>query len=481
MTENETKQNAQDFTADVDMTDVETSNGNAVKTDEVAAPKPAEQPPPVKPVLTGDAEQDERDMISMPSQKTVAQDLQHMNRSRRVVVHTATMYDMVHDVIGEILRNQICDDISFQFVRSKDPDVGMQGVISITFPSTKQATEYVPYIQTIRPDLNIEQAPSTDIATNLISTWKKERDAANPSTDSMLIVKNLDPAAATVDKLTAIFPDADDIVIASQPDASSQGKLKGRKFAYLLYKTKEEAMAALENFAANPSTLDGEILYLSQYRTPPEHIPQGFLPLATRRMVLRHIAFLKGIHVRAQEDPMIEIKPETTARLQRANEYIEKDDAARDVLKLAKPTLTEFKTMTNLKPTPQMQHELLLYKMNLADKPASSANPAKKRPAETGGAKMNKMSRQSAVKPLMGGGGARSGFSPMGRGAGGMPTRFGAGFSAPAPPRTMLAAPASLGRGLRLMRPSSFQSQRMSLLRAARAALMGSSLRHNIW
>lgn len=43
----------------------------------------------------------------------------------------------------------------------------------------------------------------------------------------MLIVKNLDPATASVDKLAAIFPEVDDIVIASQPDASNQGKLKG--------------------------------------------------------------------------------------------------------------------------------------------------------------------------------------------------------------------------------------------------------------
>ena len=43
----------------------------------------------------------------------------------------------------------------------------------------------------------------------------------------MLIVKNLDPASATIEKLAALFPEAEDIVIASQPDASNKGKLKG--------------------------------------------------------------------------------------------------------------------------------------------------------------------------------------------------------------------------------------------------------------
>jgi len=50
---------------------------------------------------------------------------------------------------------------------------------------------------------------------------------SDPTTESMLLVKNLDPATATVETLAAYFPDAEDIVIASQPDASNKGKLKG--------------------------------------------------------------------------------------------------------------------------------------------------------------------------------------------------------------------------------------------------------------
>jgi len=43
----------------------------------------------------------------------------------------------------------------------------------------------------------------------------------------MLVVKNLDPAAVTVDQLTELFPDAADIVIGSEPIAIYAGKLKG--------------------------------------------------------------------------------------------------------------------------------------------------------------------------------------------------------------------------------------------------------------
>jgi len=42
----------------------------------------------------------------------------------------------------------------------------------------------------------------------------------------MVIVKNLDSAAVTVEKLAALFPDADDITISSQ-QSNYFGKLKG--------------------------------------------------------------------------------------------------------------------------------------------------------------------------------------------------------------------------------------------------------------
>lgn len=50
---------------------------------------------------------------------------------------------------------------------------------------------------------------------------------AEPVTGAMVIVKNLDAAAATVEKLTELFPDAEDITVSSQPQASYLGKLKG--------------------------------------------------------------------------------------------------------------------------------------------------------------------------------------------------------------------------------------------------------------
>lgn len=43
----------------------------------------------------------------------------------------------------------------------------------------------------------------------------------------MLIVKNLDAAAVTIEKLSELFPDAADILIAPEPIDGYIGKLKG--------------------------------------------------------------------------------------------------------------------------------------------------------------------------------------------------------------------------------------------------------------
>jgi len=46
-------------------------------------------------------------------------------------------------------------------------------------------------------------------------------------TGEMVIVKNLDAATVTIEKLTELFPDAEDITVSSQPQSSYLGKLKG--------------------------------------------------------------------------------------------------------------------------------------------------------------------------------------------------------------------------------------------------------------
>ena len=50
---------------------------------------------------------------------------------------------------------------------------------------------------------------------------------AEPVTGAMVIVKNVDSATVTIEKLTELFPDAEDITVSSQPQSSYLGKLKG--------------------------------------------------------------------------------------------------------------------------------------------------------------------------------------------------------------------------------------------------------------
>jgi len=46
-------------------------------------------------------------------------------------------------------------------------------------------------------------------------------------TGAMVIVKNLDTATVTVEKLTELFPDAEDITISNQSQSNYLGQLKG--------------------------------------------------------------------------------------------------------------------------------------------------------------------------------------------------------------------------------------------------------------
>ena len=50
---------------------------------------------------------------------------------------------------------------------------------------------------------------------------------AEPVTGAMVIVKNLDTATVTVEKLTELFPDAEDITISNQSQSNYLGQLKG--------------------------------------------------------------------------------------------------------------------------------------------------------------------------------------------------------------------------------------------------------------
>ena len=69
-------------------------------------------------------------------------------------------------------------------------------------------------------------------------------------------------------------------------------------------------------------------------------------------------------------------------RMNYANGLIEKDDAARDLLGLPKPTLMEFKDMTNLKTLTQKQNDFLCNKYKLVDKSNQDASGKKRASVE---------------------------------------------------------------------------------------------------
>jgi hypothetical protein len=422
--------------ANVDEVDVKDNDEDMIEIDACGADvgdeeKPDLEAPPPK-VLVGDAEADERDLINMPQKKVVMEDLRELNRTKCLVVRTLTIDDMTNPIIQELYRSKSCSSVAFDYICSgADQDHAKIGIMTMTFHTSKQASQAMAGIQSIREDIVIEFAPLIGSA-SIIEKWKKDNAHDNQLSNAMLIVKNLDPATVTVEKLSEIFPDAEDIAITSQPQANNLGKLKGTKHAYLIYPDVDQANAALEAFRSNPVELDSRELIVSTYKEPPHHIPEGYLVLSTRKLVLRQIARAKGLLVRCQEDPTYEMADLWPKRLKRGTELIEKDDAARDQLGLPKPTLLDFKEMTNLKPVTSVQGDQILSRLELADSATGglSGHQNKKRPSsggDMGGNNAKRMNRGGNGNVSRGRGSSSS--SPAGgrggRGAGGFPYRGG--------------------------------------------------------
>lgn len=397
-------------------TEDETVEGTEAEKAEASAVK--------KPI--GDAEADEQDLIAMPNMKTVKHDLAELTRRKRLVVYPLSVEDLQHAVLKEVLECASCSDATVEFVcQSSDEEHRKIGILTIGFNTSKQTAQAMTSLQAIRSDLTIDYVPIADGPNTVVEKWKKEHAYSNQLSGAMLIVKNLDPATATVEKLSEIFPDAEDIAVCCQPQPNNIGKLKGTKHAYLIYPDEMQADAALQAFKENPVELDGQQLIVSHYKEPPNNTPAGYMNLTTRKLVLRQIARAKGLIVRCQEDPTYELSDVWPERLKLATELIEADDAARDVLGLAKPGLLEFKEMTNLKNTPAAQADQILARLKLADGPANNAGNGKnspygrKRPNTSEGGSNKKMNRGGqnrtrGVPALLGTRPGRGGFQGRG-------------------------------------------------------------------
>lgn len=423
-----------------------------------------------------DAEADEHDLVAMPMKHIVMKELGELNSKKRLVIRTLQPDDLLNPILHDVIRSKACSSASFEYISSSDEEHSKIGIMTITFTTSKQTMQAMASIQAIRENLEIECVPVVDSPNAVIEKWRKENAGSNQLTGPMLIVKNLDPATSGIEKLLELFPDAEDVVISSQPQTYNLGKLKGTKHAFLIYADEDQANAALLAFKENPVPLDGRDLIVNLYKEPPNHIPEGYLVLTTRKLVLRQIARAKGLMVRCQEDPTYELAPVWPERLKRATEMIEKDDAARDLLGLPKPTLLEFKDMTCLKQLTVAESERILSRFDLADAPAASASAAatgnsnyRKRPSQgndfsTSNAKRG--NNRGGMRGSGGSGGGRNYSSPnvnnrggRGGGSGGRGGNSGGrsygsgGYNTQSQAAGMMRAPPAGGMMFGMMQP----------------------------
>lgn len=344
--------------------DAPKDNGEVLSTDE--SKKEEEK----KPVDVGDAEADEHDFVAMPSMKVVSNDLSSLNALKCFFVYTLSVDDLDHPTITSLLRNPACSDVKLQFSRSSDDESTLLGVMSVSFSSSKQAAAVMSSVGEMRSELTVEPLQPTHTMNSVVAKWKKDNAIANkPVTGAMVIVKNLDAEAATVEKLTELFPDAEDITVSSQPQASYLGKLKGTKHAYLVFPDKQSADAVVEQANAYPVEFNGRMLIVRHYTEPPNHVPKGYMRLTTRKLVLRQIAHARGLIARAQEDPTYDMPAVWRTRLTSALELIEKDDEARDILGLSKPSLMDFQDINLKQMLTQRDSANILFNLGIGDDP----------------------------------------------------------------------------------------------------------------
>lgn len=313
-----------------------------------------------------DPEECEKALLHMPSLKTIMGDLLHLRRNRRLSIYPVTIADLSNPTIQKHLESDTCEEVKTQFIRPSDDPKSWTGFLSLTFVTSKNATQAVDAFKAIREDLTVKVDTNPDAS--LDSFLKGERkNAAWPSfwSDRLLLVRSI-PLVTKPEELRAVFTDAEEIVVAKESTSatprrreSAGGSALG--YAYVLYETPEAAKKAAEDLVAAQAEFNQKRLDIHLYREPVTEVPRSLLYLRRRRLVLRHLENLNRKVERSKSDPEYKLPPWCETRIAACKALIEKDDKTRKELNLPAPTYAEFKTMKGFrKHTPQDAEKMLI-------------------------------------------------------------------------------------------------------------------------
>lgn len=286
-----------------------------------------------------DPEDEEYEMLNMPPQRSVVNEVGHLKQERRVMAHSLSMAEFTDVPMQTLLSLEACEELRIHFVRPKGRPQDWSGFVVMNFMSSQAAKQASDDLKAIREDLKISTEGGA--AWSVTELWAKEEKGQKRWTDTVLYVKNIGENV-TEEQLKEVFVDADDIVI---PKADTRRKdAKKTKTAYVVYRTSELALDAARDYAERSVELDGHRLKIYKYHVPVESRPSSYLRLRERRVVLKYLAKLtEKIDSCTAEEQTV---PEWCTKRQKwCESLIERDDKFRQSFGLSTPSLDDIRGM----------------------------------------------------------------------------------------------------------------------------------------
>lgn len=292
-----------------------------------------------------DAEENEMELMNMPSLQAVMSDLSQLKQRRRVLVHPIKVQELGHQKVLDIISKVTCEEIKLHFVRPHNKPEEWHGILLMHFGSTKAAQQATDNLKAVRSDLNIRCKEDTAYATRLMDQWVKEEKGQKRWTETLLWVKNI-PADAEESDLHEAFPDAEDITMHHRV-----GKMNGpkeTKEAFVVYQNGETAQKAAKAYEAHSPMIKGRTLKVLKYHMPQEMLPRGLLKLKERLLVLKYLEKLTEIKSKSESDES-KVPDWCTQRLEKCRSLVDKDSRVRRLAGLPIPSLEELRALKGIK------------------------------------------------------------------------------------------------------------------------------------
>lgn len=311
-----------------------------------------------------DPEDEEYEMLNMPPQRFVVNEVGHLKQERRVMAHSLSMDEFTDVTMQTLLSREACEELKVHFVRPKGRPQDWSGFVVMNFMSSQAAKQASDDMKAIREDLKISTEEGAAFPRSVVETWAKEEKGQKRWTDTLLYVKNIGENV-TEEQLKEVFVDAEDIVI---PKADTRRKDdKKTKTAYVVYRTGELALEAARDYAERSVELDGHRLRIYKYRVPVESRPSSYLRLRERRVVLKYLAKLtEKIDSCTAEEQTV---PEWCTKRQKwCESLIERDDKFRQSVGLSTPSLDDLRAMKRVPLVTATNRKSLLTRLGVLER-----------------------------------------------------------------------------------------------------------------